>query len=108
MRSSAGQMTIFMSGGNIGSVDRSFDLLLNGIWIGRIRVRALQFLRPLPVQTLRTTLRYRLPSTLVRPGPAKLTVMALDDQKMPSNAPLPGIRVGAEISDSDPSAQLTG
>lgn len=98
MGSNVGRMTVFISGDDIGSVDRSFDLLLEGIWIGRLRVRIIDFMRPLSPHTLRATLRYRLPSTLVRPGSAKLTVLALNDQKMPSHAPLPGIRAAAEIA----------
>jgi hypothetical protein len=107
MGSRIGRMTVFFSGSDICSVGRSFDLLIDGAWIGRLRVRVVDFLRPLSLHTLRATFRYRLPSALVRPGPARLTVVALDDQKMPSNRPLPGIRVAAEITGGNPPIQLT-
>jgi hypothetical protein len=97
MHSPLGRMSVFVSGSNIAVEDRSFDLLIDGIWIGRLRVRIVDLLRPLSLHTLRTTFHYRLPSALVRPGPATLTVVALDEQKMPSKRPLPGIGVAAEI-----------
>jgi hypothetical protein len=100
-------MAVFVSGSDIGSVDRSFDLLIDGTWIGRLRVRVIGLVRPLHLRILRANFRYRLPTALLRPGPAQLTVVALDEQKMPSNRPLPGIRVAAEIDGGDPSTQLT-
>jgi hypothetical protein len=95
-------MTVFISGSDIASVDRSFDLLIDGAWIGRLRVRGVGLLRPLSRRNLQANLRYHLPSALLRPGPARLSVVALDEQKMPSNRPLPGIRVAAEIIGAGP------
>ena len=94
-------MTVFASGNDVGSVDRSFDVLIDGTWIARLRVRAVGFLRLISRGLLQANFRYRIPVALVRPGPARLTIIALDQQKMPSNRPLPSIRIAAEIADDE-------
>lgn len=76
---------------------RSFDLLIDDVWIGRVRLRATGALKRLPHRSWRAIVRYRLPRAFVGPGPSVLTVVSLDDRKFPSDQPLEGVAVTASI-----------
>jgi len=92
-----GRLAVFVSGDGIGAEDRSFDLLLDGTWIGRIRVRRLGAVPYLQDRVMRARIRYRLPSTCLHSGSAKLSFVILDDNKMPSNRSPAGMRAAAQI-----------
>ena len=101
LQSGWGQLTVFVEGDGIDAADRSFDLTIGMIWIGRVRIRAASLLRSLPFPRLCAKLRYRVPQQSVRSGPTQLTVALLDDQKMPTTKSLPDVRVTAQVADNN-------
>lgn len=93
---SKGRLTIRFAGVP-GSVERpSFDILLAGLWIGRVRFRWTHRLMLRPPPSWRARIAYRFPAGVSMPESAELTVVALDAEKQPSTSPPDGIKIFAE------------
>lgn len=91
-----GQLRIFLQCPNEALGRHSFDVVLDGVWIGRARLRMAQLLKVMPHRALCTTLSYQLPSNRAKTDGETLQIVALDD-KAPSADPLPGLRAGAMV-----------
>lgn len=74
----------------------SFDILLEDLWIGRVRFRLIHGLAPLSPPSWKAHMTFRHPWLGKLPEGVRLTVVALDKQKAPASATLPGIRVSAQ------------
>ena len=74
----------------------SFDILLEGLWIGRVRFRWAHRLALLPPPSWSVRMTFRHPAGSKLPNPARLTVVALDQQKEPTTRAPYDIRVIAE------------
>jgi hypothetical protein len=74
----------------------SFDILLENIWIGRVRFRWLHRLVPYWPRSWRAGMTFRLPAGMARPNPARFTIIALDEQKMPTRNGGDGMSVTIE------------
>lgn len=94
-----GRIRIMMSGPGSLPDKLSFDLLLDGLWIGRARFRMTRLLKILPHRSWYADITYRLPSERAARNPGQLEIIALDRKKMPSAEPLPGLRVGSTTVD---------
>jgi len=94
-----GRARVLMSGPGHVLANRSFDLLLNGIWIGRARFRMTRFLGILPHRSWRADITYRLPLKRPADSSGQLEIVALDHKKMPSATELPGVRAVATAVD---------
>lgn len=74
----------------------SFDILLEDLWIGRVRFRLAHRLALRPPPSWKVQMTFRHPAERNLPNPARLTVVALDEQKAPTASAPHDIRVIAE------------
>ena len=74
----------------------SYDVLLDGIWIGRARFRMTRLLSALPVPSWQVRMAFRLPSQSTIPTSARLTIVALDQQKAPTGNVSESLRVAVD------------
>ncbi|WP_457936114.1 nucleotidyltransferase family protein [Mesorhizobium sp. 10J20-29] len=76
----------------------SFDVLLDGVWIGRARFRLTHLLAPWPVPSWQVRMSYRLPQGRKVQSRALLTIVALDRKKAPTASAPGSLRVSVEMT----------
>jgi hypothetical protein len=100
-RRQRGKIRLFLRWAGEKEADRSFDLLIDGIWIGRLRLRAARLLTFAPRRAWRADVAYRFPEGRSEADQATLRIIALDDRKMPAEVALPGLRIAGELRTDD-------
>ncbi|MCI5078372.1 nucleotidyltransferase family protein [Oricola sp.] len=95
----SGRLQISLAGPNRSLDNRSFDLVLDGVWIGRVRLRMTEVLKFAPHRSWSAVISYRIPQSRTATRDGMLEVIALDRKKMPDAADLPGFRVSARALD---------
>lgn len=93
----SGRLRVWLSCPDASLGNRSFDLVLDGIWIGRVRLRLTSMLRIVPHRSWIAEIAYRLPSHQAHSGSGQLEIIALDDRKMPTATDLPGFRTASDL-----------
>ena len=79
-------LTVRLAGVPPGLKRPSFDVLLEDKWIGRIRFRLAYRFAPVSPASWRVRMTFRYPSRKDLPDPARLTVVALDENKTPTTS----------------------
>jgi len=93
-----GRLTLRFSGVARHLERPSFDILLEDLWIGQVRFRLAHKLALKPPPSWKVQMTFRHPAGRNLPNPARLTVVALDKQKIPTASASRDIRVTAETA----------
>lgn len=93
---SDGRLTLRFAGVTRRLARPSFDILLDDLWIGRVRFRLAHKLALRPPRSWKVQMTFYHPAVGNLPNPVRLTVVALDEEKAPTTKIPPGIRVSAE------------